>query len=331
MVASADFSLFALFTAGLAALVRADDGPTANAVRLPGLGDIVPAGERYDIKWDAATPYAGGTVTLILLKGPSTNAVPIQTIVAGTENDGSYEWYPSADLEDSNGDTGYGIKLVIDANGAYQYTTQFGISNTKAASSSAAVSSAAASSAASVKVESAAASTAAASSAAASSAAASVVTPTASGNASYVTEIVTAYTTFCPYATELTHNGKTYTVTEPTTLTITDCPGGCTVTKPVYTSAVTVCKTCSASSVTAAVPTTSSVQGVVGNPNPPYGTMSNTTVSYSKPALGSSTTKGVSTPASTPSNPLYTGAAGVLKASGVFGAAAAMGAAFFAL
>ncbi|KKY19466.1 putative gpi anchored serine-threonine rich protein [Diplodia seriata] len=330
MVAANDFSLFALFTAGLAALVRADEGPTANAVRLPGLGDIIPAGERYDIKWDAATPYAGGTVTLILLKGPSTNAVPIQTIVAGTENDGSYEWYPAADLEDSNGDTGYGIKLVIDANGAYQYTTQFGISNTKkAASSSAAASSAAASSAASVKVES-----VAASSAVASSAAASVVTPTASGNASYVTEIVTAYTTFCPYATELTHNGKTYTVTKPTTLTITDCPGGCTVTKPVYTSVVTDCKSCSASasaSVSAPVPTSSSVQGVVGNPNPPYGTMSNTTVSYSKPALGSSTTGAAGTPASTPSNPLYTGAAGVLKASGVFGAAAAMGAAFFAL
>lgn len=40
MVASNDFSLFALFTAGLAALVRADDGPTANAVRLPGLHDV---------------------------------------------------------------------------------------------------------------------------------------------------------------------------------------------------------------------------------------------------------------------------------------------------
>lgn len=40
MVAANEFSLFALFTAGLAALVRADDGPTANAVRLPGLGDV---------------------------------------------------------------------------------------------------------------------------------------------------------------------------------------------------------------------------------------------------------------------------------------------------
>ncbi|KAL1310749.1 hypothetical protein AAFC00_001001 [Neodothiora populina] len=46
----------------------------------------------------------------------------------------------------------------------------------------------------------------------------------------YVTEVVTAFTTYCPVATTLTHGSKTYTVSEATTLTITDCP--CTVTKP---------------------------------------------------------------------------------------------------
>jgi len=45
----------------------------------------------------------------------------------------------------------------------------------------------------------------------------------------YVTEVVTALTTFCPEATKITHNGETYTVTSATTLTITNCP--CTVTK----------------------------------------------------------------------------------------------------
>lgn len=120
----------ALLTASLATAARAADaGPTANAVRLPGLGDIVPVNEKFTIKWDADTPYSGGTVSLILLKGPSTNAVPFQTIVEGTENDGAFDWWPGDDIPDSNGDTGYGIKLVVDANGAYQYTTQFGISN----------------------------------------------------------------------------------------------------------------------------------------------------------------------------------------------------------
>lgn len=33
-------------------------------------------------------------------------------------------------------------------------------------------------------------------------------------NVTYTTEVVTALTTYCPYATSITHNGQTYTVTE---------------------------------------------------------------------------------------------------------------------
>jgi hypothetical protein len=33
-------------------------------------------------------------------------------------------------------------------------------------------------------------------------------------NVTYTTEYVTAYTTYCPEATELTYGSKTYTVTE---------------------------------------------------------------------------------------------------------------------
>jgi len=46
----------------------------------------------------------------------------------------------------------------------------------------------------------------------------------------YTTEVVTAYTTYCPAPTTLTYQDKTYTITEATTLTITDCP--CTVSHP---------------------------------------------------------------------------------------------------
>lgn len=45
----------------------------------------------------------------------------------------------------------------------------------------------------------------------------------------YETLTTTAFTTYCPYATTIVQNSKTYTVTEATTLTITDCP--CTYTK----------------------------------------------------------------------------------------------------
>jgi len=91
----------------------------------------------------------------------------------------------------------------------------------------------------------------------------------------YVTEVVTAYTTFCPEATEITHAGETYTVSSATTLTITNCPGGkshrsmpvitsftnihlgCTVVKPATSSVVSVCNDCSTSAPSApAVPVT---------------------------------------------------------------------------
>lgn len=52
----------------------------------------------------------------------------------------------------------------------------------------------------------------------------------AGSNDTYVTEVVTEFTTYCPEATTFTTNGKTYTVTEATTLTITDCP--CTLIHP---------------------------------------------------------------------------------------------------
>ncbi|KAK1750602.1 hypothetical protein QBC47DRAFT_119929 [Echria macrotheca] len=65
------------------------------------------------------------------------------------------------------------------------------------------------------------------------------------GNVTYTTEVVTAVTTFCPEATEIVHGDKTYTVSEATTLTITNCP--CTVTKPVTVVSSVICHTCAPS------------------------------------------------------------------------------------
>lgn len=36
----------------------------------------------------------------------------------------------------------------------------------------------------------------------------------AQSNVTYTTEVVTALTTYCPYATVLTHAGSTYTISE---------------------------------------------------------------------------------------------------------------------
>ncbi|GAB0136964.1 hypothetical protein EsDP_00005248 [Epichloe bromicola] len=61
-------------------------------------------------------------------------------------------------------------------------------------------------------------------------------------NVTVTTEVVDKYVTYCPGPTHITHGSKVYTVTEATTLTITDCP--CTVTKPVITSSAVICQTC---------------------------------------------------------------------------------------
>ncbi|KAK0614249.1 hypothetical protein B0T14DRAFT_570204 [Immersiella caudata] len=61
-------------------------------------------------------------------------------------------------------------------------------------------------------------------------------------NVTYTTEVVTAVTTYCPEPTEITYGGTTYTITEATTLTISDCP--CTISKPVTVIPEVICHTC---------------------------------------------------------------------------------------
>ncbi|KAK3301361.1 uncharacterized protein B0H64DRAFT_36626 [Chaetomium fimeti] len=98
---------------------------------------------------------------------------------------------------------------------------------------------------------------------------------------SYTTEVVTAVTTFCPGPTEVTYGQSTYTITEATTLTISDCP--CTIKVPVTTISSVVCNNCPPvyhnSTSAPAVPTSHSTAiGTVTKPAPtvPTGTGSGT-------------------------------------------------------
>ncbi|KAF2458450.1 Ser-Thr-rich glycosyl-phosphatidyl-inositol-anchored membrane family-domain-containing protein [Lineolata rhizophorae] len=220
---STDFSVFALFTAGLATLASGytqpvGDSPSGNPIYKPGLDEIVPVGEPYEITWD---PTTEGTVTLLLLRGPSENILPLYPIVEEVENTGTYSWTPSADLEPDT--THYGIQLICDSDGSYQYTSQFGISNPDYSGSSSSSSSSGVAS-----------STTVASSSVAES---STSMSTSESSDTYVTEVVTAFTTFCPGPTSVVVNNFTYTVTESTMLTVTDCP--CTVTHPAGTGSAT--------------------------------------------------------------------------------------------
>ncbi|KAG7926929.1 hypothetical protein KL925_003214 [Ogataea polymorpha] len=65
-----------------------------------------------------------------------------------------------------------------------------------------------------------------------------------------ISEVVTALTTYCPGPTSIVTNGKTYTVTGATTLTITDCP--CTKKEVITTTTITTCPVSSAASSAAA-------------------------------------------------------------------------------
>ncbi|GAQ44337.1 hypothetical protein AtubIFM55763_011440 [Aspergillus tubingensis] len=105
--------------------------PTGNAILTPELNQIVPAGKPFEITWD---PTTSGSVSLVLLRGPSTNVVPLETIVENIGNSGSYSWTPSTTLEPDT--THYGILLVVEGTGQYQYSVQFGISNPAYSSSS---------------------------------------------------------------------------------------------------------------------------------------------------------------------------------------------------
>lgn len=129
-------SVFAALAAAVSAYTQPDysQPPSGNPIYTPGLQEQVPVGKPYEITWNPTTP---GTVTLVLLRGPSTNVVPLYPIAQQIPNTGKFSWTPSTDLE--NDVTHYGLLLVVDATGQYQWSTQFGISNPGSASSSSAV------------------------------------------------------------------------------------------------------------------------------------------------------------------------------------------------
>ncbi|KAF2497242.1 hypothetical protein BU16DRAFT_560552 [Lophium mytilinum] len=240
-------SVLAAF-AGLAAMASAYTTPvfqsTGYAVRTPGLAEIVPVGTPYKITWDVTKPEQK-TVTLILLRGPSTNIKYLSTIVEDTPNTGSFEWTPAATLEPDT--THYGIQLIVDADGEYQYTSQFGISNpsySKSSSSSSAVAPKTSSESKSAYPSSSSAIVSAASTPCSTSKA--VVTPIYSANSTsaYITGTGTAYSTFVASTGAPHHNSSiiypSKSMTVPSSLltyTTGSAPSGTSASVPVGTGA----------------------------------------------------------------------------------------------
>ncbi|TQV90330.1 hypothetical protein V2A60_004293 [Cordyceps javanica] len=89
----------------------------------------------------------------------------------------------------------------------------------------------------------------------------------AHSNVTVTTEVVDVYTTYCPEATQITHGTKTYTVTAPTTLTISECP--CTITRPVTVVSSVICHDCpKPTSKPTGVPPVPSTNGTIVPVNP---------------------------------------------------------------
>ncbi|KKP03313.1 hypothetical protein THAR02_04564 [Trichoderma harzianum] len=131
-------------------------------------------------------------------------------------------------------------------------------------------------------------------------------------NVTVVTDVVDQYVTYCPYATQITHGSKTYTVTEPTTLTITDCP--CTITRPVTVTSSVVCNTCGN-----AAPTGAPSGGNGGGYTPPAFTNSTiTTPTQAPPPSGPASTGGV-VPTAPPAVPTGGASKAVLSGAGLAG------------
>ncbi|MCJ1291705.1 hypothetical protein MMC34_003250 [Xylographa carneopallida] len=117
-----------LTSAALAGIASAWTTPTSadtgNSFYTPGLNQIVPVGAPFNVTWN---PTTNGTVDLVLCHGPSSACIDMFAIATNIPNTGSYLWIPSLSIQPDT--SNYGIQLIVDATGAYQYTDQFGISN----------------------------------------------------------------------------------------------------------------------------------------------------------------------------------------------------------
>jgi len=103
-----------------------------NSVTRPDVNDPATIGQPFDIIWDATG--LSSSVSLILLRGPSTNIQYLETIVSGAPNTGTYSWTPESSLEPDT--THYGIMLQDDATCLFQWSTQFGLNPGSGSSSS---------------------------------------------------------------------------------------------------------------------------------------------------------------------------------------------------
>ncbi|KAL8641115.1 MAG: hypothetical protein Q9228_002038 [Teloschistes exilis] len=94
-----------------------------NPIHRP-LNEIVTAGTPFVITW---TNSSDGLASIELLRGPSTNVVPIACIAENIPNDGQFVYtFPTSLTPDTSH---YGLRIIDSKAGTFQYSTQFGVRN----------------------------------------------------------------------------------------------------------------------------------------------------------------------------------------------------------
>jgi Ser-Thr-rich glycosyl-phosphatidyl-inositol-anchored membrane family len=138
-----------LLAGGLVALAQAYTPPTTASwgpLLTPDLTKPVTQGEKFEVTWDPESHSTDDvTVSLVLCRGPSTNCVPDKTAIVEKvpASAKSYSWSVPCDLPAGTQATatGYGMLVIVDGTGEFQYSTQFSVlASDKCGSSSASAS-----------------------------------------------------------------------------------------------------------------------------------------------------------------------------------------------
>ncbi|KIW64412.1 hypothetical protein PV04_09346 [Phialophora macrospora] len=149
---------FLLLAAGLATVAHAFTQPkdqTWGALLTPDTSDPVTQGKAFSVTWDPADhPTDGVTVSLVLCHGPGSNCVLADSAIAEgiPASQKSFDWNVPCDLAPGtqSTSTGYGMLIIVDGTGEFQYSTQFSVLKNDACASSDSTSSGSASASASV-------------------------------------------------------------------------------------------------------------------------------------------------------------------------------------
>lgn len=150
-----------IFAAGFAAVATAFTQPksqTYGALLTPSLDSPVTTGQDYTVTWTPNQPADGVTVSLVLCNGPGSNCALQNTAIAENipAGSGKFKWSVPCSLPAgvAQTSTGYGMLIIVDGTGEFQYSTQFSVnagSSCSSSSSSASSSASASSSSASGK------------------------------------------------------------------------------------------------------------------------------------------------------------------------------------